>query len=141
MNTKRDIQDSDLAYSLREEMGGSMPIDIWYDGDIFVFRPFGRIDAGHSVDLDAALTEGIAQGMLFIVIDLTDVSYISSSGLRSVIKAAKSVRDDGGNVSVCAMNPHVQEIFRLSGLLRIFPNFSSAKEAVDYLQKRTEKNG
>lgn len=125
-----------LAYSIREEMGDCMPIDIWYEGNVWVFRPFGRIDAGHSVDLDAALTEGIAQGMRLMVVDLTDTSYISSSGLRALIKSAKAVKGSGGSISVCGMNDLVKEIFEVSGLLNIFGAYPTVKEAVAEMQRK-----
>lgn len=123
-----------ISTLLREELGGSMPVDIWYSGDVWVFRPFGRIDAGHSEDLDAALTEGISQGMHDIVLDLTDTTYISSSGLRAVTKAAKLLSPGGGRIALCGMKPVVEDVFRLSGLIRLFPAFLTAEEAIRGLQ-------
>lgn len=128
---------NDLAYAIREEMGNIMKIDIWYDGEVWVFRPFGRIDTGHATDLDAALTEGIDQGMRLIVIDLTDSPYIASSGLRAIIRAAKAIKPDGGLIRICGMNEPVCEVFRLSGLARIFPNYPSSDEAIKSLQKKS----
>ena len=129
--TKDDnLREDYLATSIREELGECMPIDIWYDGDIWVFRPFGRIDTGHSADLDNALSEGVSQGMRQIVLDLTDTSYISSSGLRAIIKAAKAVKADRGSMSLCGMNETVQEVFRLTGLLKQFPSYQTAQEAI-----------
>jgi anti-sigma B factor antagonist len=130
MHMEKNHPENELAFSIREELGNCMSIDIWYDGDIWVFRPIGRIDAGHSADLDASLTEGIRQGMHRIVVDLTDVSYIASSGLRAIIKAAKSVKNDEGSVQVCGMNEQVMEVFRLSGLSKIFLNYPSNEEAI-----------
>jgi anti-anti-sigma factor len=119
---------------LREELGSCMPIDIWYDGDIWIFRPFGRIDTGHSEDLDNALTEGICQGMRYIVLDLTDTSYISSSGIRAVIKAAKAVKADGGMISLCGMRDPVKEVFTLTGIIRLLPCHKAVKEAVENMR-------
>lgn len=136
MKTEKTHPEGDLAYSIREEMGDCMSIDIWYDGEVWVFRPFGRIDAGHSTDLDTALTEGIEQGMRLIVVDLTDVIYIASSGLRAIIKAAKSVKAEGGSIRVCGMHDQVEEVFRLSGLSKIFPNYPSSEEAIKNFQRK-----
>lgn len=134
MAIKLDNSGETVAYSLREEMGDCMPIDIWYDGEVWIFRPKGRIDAGHSADLHAVLSEGIDQGMRFIVLDLTDTSYIASSGLRAIIKTAKLIKPDGGRIGICGMNEPVREVFRLSGLSQVFPEFSSIDEAVAHLQ-------
>jgi anti-sigma B factor antagonist len=124
--TKEDL----VSYLIRDEMGDCMPIDIWYDENVWVFRPFGKIDTGHSVDLDAALTEGIEQGMRLIVIDMTDSPYIASSGLRALLKAAKAVKPDNGLITLCGLNDVVREVLKVSGLLRIFSEYPTAKEAV-----------
>ncbi|MDD1730406.1 MAG: STAS domain-containing protein [Methanospirillum sp.] len=137
MNNNEKSVGEQVSYLLRDELGNCMPIDIWYDGDIWVFRPLGRIDAGHSVDLDTALTEGIDQGMRLIVLDLTDVPYISSSGLRTVIKAAKAVKSDGGRITICGLNDTVREIFKVSGLFNIFREFPTANEAISGIQSNT----
>lgn len=123
-----------VSYLIRDEMGDCMPIDIWYDGNVWVFRPFGKIDTGHSVDLDAALTEGIEQGMRFIVIDMTDAPYIASSGLRALLKAAKAVKPDNGLITLCGLNDVVREVLKVSGLFRIFTEYPTAKEAVAAMQ-------
>jgi anti-anti-sigma factor len=134
MTIRQNPPGDNLAYSIREEMGECMPIDIWYDGEVWIFRPSGRIDAGHSADLDAALSEGISQGMRYIVLDLTDTPYIASSGLRAIIKAAKSVKPNDGKIAICGMNDVVREVFRLSGLSRIFQEFSILDDAIACLQ-------
>ncbi len=128
-----------VSYLIRDEMGECMPIDIWYDEDVWVFRPFGKIDSGHSADLDAALTEGIGQGMRFIAVDLTDTPYIASSGLRALLKAAKAVKPEGGQITVCGLNDVVHEILQVSGLLRIFPVYPTAEEAVIAMKNAERK--
>ena len=55
------VPEETVSTVIREELGESLAIDIWYQGDIWVFRPFGRVDTGHAEDLDSALSEGIAQ--------------------------------------------------------------------------------
>lgn len=121
---------ADPAYLLRDEMGNGMLIDIWYEGEVWVFRPSGKIDTGRSVDLDVALSEGIGQGMRQIVIDFADTIYISSSGLRAIIKAGKMVKPGNGSIRICGMNNAVYEVFKLSGLLSIFPSYETSCEAV-----------
>lgn len=136
MTCNNNIPEEIVSTLLREELGETMPIDIWYDGDIWVFRPFGMIDTGHSSDLDNALSEGISQGMRHIVLDMTDTSYISSSGLRAVIKAAKAVKVNDGSMSLCGMREPVEEVFRLSGIIRLFPCYQTAQDAIKGMQNK-----
>lgn len=138
--TRNPGEDEEIVSTLlREEFGRSMPIDIWYEGDIWVFRPFGRIDTGHSADLDNALSEGISQGMRNIVLDLTDTSYISSSGIRAVIKAAKALKAEKGRMSLCAMKEPVLEVFTMTGIARLFPCYMNANEAISRMQDKSYK--
>lgn len=138
MQRDRIVPEEIVSTVIREELGESLPIDIWYHENIWVFRPFGRVDTGHAEDLDSAFSEGISQGMRFIILDLTDTGYISSSGLRAVTKAAKQLKSQGGVLSLCGMNEPVEEVFRVSGLLRLFFNYPTAEEAVADMGKSAE---
>ncbi len=53
--------ENNLLYTLKKEAGSTLPIDIWYEGEIWVFHPVGSIDITTSVDLEETLMEGIAQ--------------------------------------------------------------------------------
>ena len=56
-----------LLYKLKKEAGSVLPIDIWYEGEIWVFHPVGSIDTTSSVDLEGTLIEGIDQGMRWVL--------------------------------------------------------------------------
>ncbi|HOJ95427.1 MAG TPA: STAS domain-containing protein [Methanospirillum sp.] len=111
--------ENNLLYTLKKEAGSTLPIDIWYEGEIWVFHPVGSIDITTSVDLEETLMEGIAQGMRYIVLDLTDVRMVSSAGIRVIIAAFKALKKVNGEICFSTPNMSVSEVLRLTGLLKI----------------------
>lgn len=124
-----NTNESDLLYTLRKEAGSALPIDIWYEGDIWVFHPVGSIDTTTSADLEETLMEGISQGMRWIILDLTDVRMISSAGIRVIISAAKALKKENGEIRFSTPNKNVSEVLQLTGLLKflkVYPDNTSA---------------
>ena len=68
-----------------------------------------------------------------LVIDFSDVSYISSIGLRALMVAIKQVKVQGGRMVLAALQPLVLEVFTISRfdmLFEIFPDRAAAVNAV-----------
>ncbi|MCA1916797.1 STAS domain-containing protein [Methanospirillum hungatei] len=124
-----DIE-TDLIYTLKKEAGSALPIDIWYEGEIWIFHPIGSIDTTTSSDLEGTLMEGINQGMRWIILDLSDVRYISSAGIRVFIAAAKTLKEKKGELRFSTPNRNVSDILRLSGLLKIFKVYPDNAAAI-----------
>lgn len=119
-----------LLHTLRAESGSDLKIDIWYEDDIWIFHPIGSIDTGTSSDLEITLMEGIEQGMRWIVLDMTDVRYISSAGIRVLIICAKSLKSKNGELKLSTLNMTVNNIIEKTGLKKVFPIFPDNKSAI-----------
>jgi len=90
----------------------------------------GRMDAVTAPEFDQACAKLIADGATKLVIDLGQMDYISSAGLRSILAAGKTVKSRGGDLLLCNMKGMVKEIFEISGFLSIFPLYPTADEAL-----------
>jgi anti-sigma B factor antagonist len=129
--------EKDLLFTIRHDKGSELKIDIWYEGEVWIFRPFGRIDTATSDDLEENLIQGIEQGMKNIVLDLTDVPYISSAGLRVLIKGAKKIKPTGGDIVLASPSTNVLEILNLSGFKKIFKIYPDQKTSIkSFIYKR-----
>ncbi len=125
------MDDASFIHSMREEVGEkTLPIEIGYVRDVWIFSPVGRIDLDASTDLDATLEEGILQGMHRIVIDFSEVTYISSSGLRVIIKTAKALKKVQGTFAIACLLGVVREVFVVSGFLQILACYDTVDAAV-----------
>ncbi len=65
-----------------------------------------------------------------MVIDVGQVDYVSSAGLRAFLVAAKRLKGAGGKVAIAAMKNNIKEVFDLSGFSSLFPSFPSVEGAV-----------
>ncbi|MBO7703013.1 MAG: STAS domain-containing protein [Solobacterium sp.] len=93
----------------------------WEDGTLTIILP-ERIDASNAAAAEAEIEQILAEGTAEkIVLDAGTLEYISSAGLRIIIKLVKREK----NVTVVNVSPVVYEIFEVSG----FTNFISVEKA------------
>ncbi len=102
-------------------------------GGVTVIAPRGRLDSASSPILGARMDELAATPDGRLVLDLAEVDFVSSAGLRVILSAAKRARAAGGRLALCAIQPAVLEILEISGfntLLSIQPARAVALETV-----------
>lgn len=86
------------------------------DGDA-ILAIDGRIDTATSPALETELLQTL--GDHNVVIDFTGVDYVSSAGLRILLKGAKKSREKGKRMSVRNIRPGVMEVFNMAGMSRL----------------------
>ena len=97
-----------------------MNVRIEHNGELCVASPDGRIDAVSADELQQILDVQMNATAKRMVIDLTEVDYISSAGLRVMLSLAKRTKQHNGALVLCGMNPAVREVFALAGFLPLF---------------------
>ena len=90
----------------------------------------GRVDSATAPDLEAALKQLVDGAKTQIVLDLTDVDYMSSAGLRAMVSTLKSVKRANGDLRLANPSSRVAEVLRLAGLTSIFSIYPSQTDAV-----------
>jgi anti-anti-sigma factor len=86
------------------------------DGDVHIVSLHGRFDAAAAPEAEAAFKDLINENPSGVVVDLEDVEYISSGGLRVIIMLAKALEKNDGALRLCALSPFVHEVFELTNL-------------------------
>jgi anti-sigma B factor antagonist len=104
-----------------------------------VLRPVGRIDAETSPALRQAIIDVAAQGRTAVVVDLTQVEFMDSSGLSALVSGMKTLRKAAGMLAITGANPQVKMALRLTMLDRVFPNQDSVEKAFTYLESHPEQ--
>jgi len=84
-----------------------------------IVHPTGRVDAATAPSLEEELDALIAAGHQMIVVDLAETSYLSSSGLRTLLIAHRHMQDAGGTLSIRNANAKVMYVIALAGFDRI----------------------
>lgn len=93
----------------------------------------GRLDTETSADLELALQDLQAAGATHFVIDLGEIGYVSSAGLRVLLALAKQLDGGRGSLKLCALNDAVKQVFDIAGfskLFAIFPDRGAALQAM-----------
>ena len=90
----------------------------------------GRVDSATAPDLENALKQLVETEKTQIVLDLKDVEYMSSAGLRAMVSTLKAVKRINGDLRLCSPSPRVAEVLRLAGLTSIFNIYPSQTDAV-----------
>jgi len=90
----------------------------------------GRVDSATAPDLETELKKLVESDKTQIVLDLKDVEYMSSAGLRAMVSTLKAVKRVNGDLRLAAPSPRVEEVLRLAGLTSIFSIHPNRDEAV-----------
>ena len=77
--------------------------------------------------------ELIGRGARRLLLDLKDLYYISSAGLRAVLFAAKEMTAVGGRLAIASPNNEVTEVFDISGFVSVVEVHRSAESATAVL--------
>ena len=95
-----------------------------------VLKAAGRLDASTVNVLEHALNRSLAKSARVIVIELAEVNYISSSGLRVLLTARRKIRERGGDLVLCALSQNVRDVFDMVGFTALFIVTSSLDQAI-----------
>lgn len=90
----------------------------------------GQINSANAAETEAQVLALVDHGAKALVLDFSALDYISSAGLRMVLVLAKRLKQDGGRLVLCAMQPHVREVFEISGFLAILTVDATRAEAL-----------
>jgi anti-anti-sigma factor len=103
------------------------------ENGITVFALEGRIDTEGAIDMDLALQVAESKGQHKMVLDMTEVRYINSSGLRTLADVLTKNRDAGGDLKLVALNQKVGRVFRIIGFDHFFSIYDTVQAAIaDY---------
>jgi anti-sigma B factor antagonist/stage II sporulation protein AA (anti-sigma F factor antagonist) len=95
-----------------------------------VLRLNGRIDAKTSSILQNKIDLFIKDGYKIINLDFSNVSYLSSAGIRVLISASKSLEKEDGKLIIFSLMEHVLEIIKLTGFDKILKIYKNEKQAL-----------
>jgi anti-sigma B factor antagonist len=97
--------------------------------DIILFS--GRMDANSSPEGENTIQSLVRSGRTKIVVNVSDLLYISSSGLRVLLAGLKQARQAGGDLRLSCLQPQVRDVITMTGFNRIFSIFEKESQAVE----------
>jgi anti-sigma B factor antagonist len=94
-----------------------------------ILRLIGEVDASNSILLDQSMQEILEQGATVLLIDGTELVYISSAGLGVFMSYLDDFSERGIRFAIFGLNEQVNEVFKILGLDRLItiaPDLSAA---------------
>ncbi len=100
-----------------------------------VWKLSGKLDTLTSPDFQKQIVEAIDKGQTRLILDITDLAYVSSAGLRVFLIAQKKASAGRGSLAILGANDMIKNVFEISGFTRLFCFTGDLKESVDYLKR------
>jgi anti-sigma B factor antagonist len=125
------------ATPAKDEAVRPMRIDVVNEHGATVVRPSGeRLDIEVASDFRAMLLSLIEQGHRRLVVDLSDVGFIDSSGLGALVSALKTLKrsDNSGDVRLARVQAPVVSLLEIIRLNRVFTTYPTVEQAVQSYQ-------
>lgn len=97
--------------------------------ELTILTPQGRLDAAGVRPFETEMAEHIAAGRVHLLVDLTQVDYVSSIGMRMFLTVMRSAHRQGGGLKLCGLHPHVLNVFKLAGFDRVLSIVATRAEA------------
>jgi anti-sigma B factor antagonist len=94
------------------------------------FKLNGRLDSNTSQGFEKKIFDAISDGSKNIIVDFKDLDYISSAGLRVILKATKALNREEGKIMLCSMQDYVKEVFEIAGFDSFLPIVATMDEAL-----------
>jgi anti-sigma B factor antagonist len=91
----------------------------------------GRVDSMNADQLGTALSAQIDEGNNKLVLDLANVEYMSSAGLRELVSALKKAKKAEGDMRISQPSNRVREVLEMAGLDTVILIFDSQVDAVN----------
>jgi anti-sigma B factor antagonist len=95
-----------------------------------VLEARGEIDVASAPEFHASLADVIGQEPDIVIVDMSEVSFIDSTGLGVLVAAEKQMRDGGHELRLVVTRPQITRLLELTGLDKVFTVVSSTSDAV-----------
>ena len=113
---ERDRQETDLEISAAKR------------GDVMVIALKGEVDVYSAGQLREEIIRQVDAGEYTLVVDLSEVAFLDSTGLGVLVGGLKRVRVHDGQLGIVCRQEKILRVFRLTGVDKIFPIYAGTEE-------------
>jgi anti-sigma B factor antagonist len=111
--------------------GGPVDLSVLKQADVQVLRLRGRLTLGEAVDaFKSALDNSLAAGDAQIIVNVSEVPLMDSSGIGVLVRSQSSARAAGGSIKLVQPSAYTLKTLKMVGLLDLFEVYDSEEDAV-----------
>ncbi|MEN3039056.1 MAG: STAS domain-containing protein [Candidatus Kryptonium sp.] len=115
-------------------------VKIEHRNSVTILKMKGYLDAYTSLEFEEKMKEIVESGIYKIIVNMKNLSYISSAGFGVFMAFVDEVRRNGGDIKFCCLSEKIDEIFELLGFKHIFDVLNDENEAIKSFEKAKGKN-
>jgi anti-sigma B factor antagonist len=102
-------------------------------GDLCLISLEGRLDNESTQNFQETVSKRIDTGSSKLVMDMRQLDYISSVGLRGLLIVSKKLKPLGGKLVMFGLQAHIKDVFDIAGFSSLFPAYPDQEEAVRHI--------
>jgi len=107
--------------------------------DILIVKLEGELDHHHADDIRNALDKQLEDlSIRNLILDLSNLYFMDSSGIGVFIGRYKTIRERGGQVCITNINAQLDRMLEVSGLYRILKVYDTVQDAIKGIRGKTE---
>ena len=110
-----------------------MNITTQRNGSTLIAMVEDRVDGTNASAFQQSLESAIEENDSVVILDCTDLSYISSAGLRVILLTARALQRQNSKFGICSLSTSIREVFEISGFDKIIPVHASRSDALSAL--------
>jgi anti-anti-sigma factor len=107
-----------------------MPLETTTEGNAWIIKVSGRMNPELILQFQQVCQQSLEAGQKHLVVDIGELLYVSSLGLRAFVQLAKNVHGSDAVAVLCGMKGMVKEVFDMTNLGGLFPTFDSIEAAI-----------
>ena len=97
----------------------------------------GRLDHSQDQLLEETLQRLLDEGHYRLIVDLNQVTYVNSGGLRCLVTIWRQARRQGGDIALCGLSEHISKVFSIVGFDKIFLIYPDCADAARGLASKS----
>jgi anti-sigma B factor antagonist len=105
-------------------------ISVRSNDTVSIVEPVGYLNAHTAKHFEDVLQKLVDENRLLIVINCQQLDYIASAGLGVIMGFIDTVRENSGDIRLCAMNSTVKSIFEVLGFTELYSIFDNEEKAI-----------
>lgn len=114
----------------RGKMEEKVEIKEMQKGDILILQIKGRLDAISSQFAEKKIFDCITSGKNKLLLNFTDVDYLSSAGMRLLLRTTKKLKTVSGKLVVCSVTSNVMDVLKMSGFDHVIELSKTEEDAL-----------
>ena len=101
-----------------------------HKGPVLLLKARGRLNILSARTFEADVTRAMATTRADVIIEASDVTYLSSAGLRALFRLSRSLNRSDRSLRICGLKPYIFEVFKIIGFDRVINIHSDLPAAI-----------